>query len=110
MPHTYYTPGGFLLAMTLGGAVDITVDHNTMFQTNTPVANDTAPGSPTNFTFTNNITPNGPNGVPSIPGAVVDRNVIIGGTPLSRVSGNHFPSAFARGSGCRTHDSTESPQ
>ena len=92
MPHTYYTPGGFLLAMTLGGAVDITVDHNTMFQTNTPVANDTNPGSPTNFTFTNTLTPNGPNGVPSIPGAVVTANVLLGGNPVNYPAGNFFPS------------------
>src|SRR5438309_1801545 len=96
MPHPNYQAGGVLLGMDTGGAANVTMDHNTAFQTGDPIINNTPPASPTNFVFTNNIA-NAPSGSGAIsttsfgPGSVFAGNVIIGGNPSSYPANNFSP-------------------
>ena len=85
--------------MDNGGAADITVDHNTAFQTTDPIINNAFPASPTNFVFTNNITPSGPDVINTTSlglGLVFDGNVIISGNPSNYPLNNFFPSSLAQ--------------
>src|SRR5205807_4054802 len=91
------------------GAANVVVDHNTAFQTESPVYAQVSTGAPnTGFVYTNNLTPNnqgvsgdGTMGNPmatlntSFPGAVLAGNALIGGNPLSYPSNNFFPSTPA---------------
>jgi hypothetical protein len=94
------------LIQVLQGAADITVDHNTAFESNAVLA---ASGEPNpGFAFTNNIVLKGKSGVggdnyygnPSralsayFPGAVFLKNVIAGAEASDYPSGNFFPASM----------------
>lgn len=94
------------LIQVLRGAEDVTVDHNTAFQSNAVLAasGDASPG----FKFTNNIVLNGKAGVGGdnyygdparalsayFPGAVFSDNVIVGGDSRRYPAGNFFPASM----------------
>ncbi len=95
------------LFQILSGAADVTIDHNTAFQSGEIVA---ASGDANiGFTFRNNIAPNNLYGVGGdndygnplaaladyFPGAVFRRNVIQGGNPVKYPLDNFFPPALA---------------
>ena len=91
------------------GAANVAIDHNTAFQTESPVYAQVATGAPnTGFVYTNNLTPtnqgvrgDGTAGAPlatldtSFPGWVFAGNALIGGTPLSYPPNNFFPATSA---------------
>ena len=100
-------PGSGRLFQILDGTLDITIDHNTAFQTGDIIS---ASGGPnTGFTFRNNISPNNVYGVGGdndygdplatlrdyFPGAVFRRNVIQGGDPAKYPADNFFPATMA---------------
>ncbi len=102
--------GGGRLFQLLNGTAKIVVDHNTAFHTGNII---TAEGpAHTDFVFTNNIvaqnaygivgTGTAP-GIPSLdayfPGAVVRKNVIVGGTASHYPPGNFFPTSPAEAPG-----------
>ncbi len=97
---------GNLIQVT-GGAADITVDHNTAFETNAVLV---ASGQPNpRFTFTNNLAPKGVYGVGGdsyygdpnqalsayFPGAVFVANVLQGGDASDYPPGNFFPASLS---------------
>jgi hypothetical protein len=96
------------LFQLLDGVSDVTIDHNTALQTDTLVwGGDHAPN--TGFVFQNNIVLHNLYGImgsstgsgrPSLeryfPGAVVRRNVIVGGSPDRYPPDNFFPSSIDR--------------
>jgi hypothetical protein len=96
-----------VLIQVFRGAADITVDHNTAFETYAVLV---AGGEPNErFTFTNNIVPNAVYGVGGdnhygdparalstyFPGAVFRANVIQGGWEPDYPSGNFFPASMS---------------
>ncbi|MBI4638149.1 MAG: hypothetical protein HY727_17575 [Candidatus Rokubacteria bacterium] len=98
--------GGGVLFQILNGTASVVIDHNTAFQTGNIL---TAEG-PTHagFVFTHNIVPHNAFGIvgtgtaPGIatlnayfPGAVVRKNVIVGGGARQYPPGNFFPQSFA---------------
>jgi len=95
------------LIQVFRGAADITIDHNTAFETYAVLV---AGGEPNqNFTFTNNIVPNAVYGVSGdnhygdppralsayFPGAVFRANVIQGGYAPDYPTGNFFPASMS---------------
>jgi hypothetical protein len=94
---------GYLMQI-LGGPKDVTVDHNTVIQTNSGgIAK--IDGTVDGFVFTNNIVANGAYGIiaterapgndsirNNLPGARIASNVIAGGNGSIYPSGNQFPS------------------
>src|SRR5437588_11795509 len=91
------------------GAANVVIDHNTAFQTESPVYAQVSTGAPnTGFVYTNDLTPNnqgvsgdGTAGNPlatlntSFPGWVFAGNALIGGSLPSYPSNNFFPSTPA---------------
>ncbi len=99
--------GSGRLFQILDGTADITIDHNTAFQTGEVIA---ASGtSNTGFTYRNNITPNNQYGVAGdnyygdpmgalttyFPGVIFRRNVLQGGDSAKYPSDNFFPATMA---------------
>jgi len=100
--------GGFgRLVQVLDGAANVTIDHNTAFQSGEIiVASGTANSG---FTYTNNITPHNQNGVAGdnhygdppgalstyFPGALFRRNVLQGGTASKYPADNFFPATMS---------------
>jgi hypothetical protein len=97
---------GNLIQIT-DGAADITVDHNTAFETHAVLV---ASGQPNpRFTFTNNLAPKGVYGVGGdsyygapnralstyFPGSVFLANVLQGGDPSDYPPGNFFPASMS---------------
>jgi hypothetical protein len=94
---------GYMVTL-LGGARDVTFDHNTMISADLSLVTvDRAPVQ--NFRFTNNVARHNAYGIkgdgqsvgtPTIsavfPGAVIDRNVLAGGSASYYPAGNLFPS------------------
>ena len=95
------------LIQVFRGAADVTIDHNTAFETYAVLV---AGGEPNqNFTFTNNIVPNAVYGVSGdnyygdaaralsayFPGAVFRANVIQGGYGPDYPAGNFFPASMS---------------
>jgi hypothetical protein len=88
-------------ASVAGGAKDVTIDHNTAFQTGPQMVADGAPSA--GFTYQNNLTHNGTGFLGSgtgdgnstlgtyFPGAVFRKNSIIGGSASNFPPGNFFP-------------------
>jgi hypothetical protein len=97
------TWGGFgRLFQVLNGTANLMIDHNTAFETGSPVNAAAAPNA--GFIFTNNIAPNqggvgGDNtwGNPLLtlstyfPGSVFAGNALAGGNPSSYPANNYFP-------------------
>jgi hypothetical protein len=100
--------GGGRLFQLLDGTSDISIDHNTALQSDTLLfGGDHAPH--TGFVFQNNIALHNRYGIigsgtaagqPTLdryfPGALVRRNVIVGGRPDQYPSGNFFPASIAQ--------------
>jgi hypothetical protein len=98
--------GAGQLLLTSGGR-NVTIDHNTVFTDGTSVVY--ADGDPVyGFTFTNNIVPDNLWAIMGggasegnvtlatfFPGAVFQRNVIIGGASSLYPSGNYFPASLS---------------
>ncbi len=93
--------GGGRLYQILYGAADVTIDHNTAFQTGSIIMSEGPPN--TNFYFRNNIQPHGDYGVSGtgtgdgmstlntyFPNAVFTKNVIAPGSASSYPPGNYF--------------------
>ncbi|PYQ18333.1 MAG: hypothetical protein DMF79_15335, partial [Acidobacteria bacterium] len=95
------------LFQMLDGAADVTIDHNTAFQSGTVVQ---AAGVPDlGFVYTNNLTPNNQYGVAGdgtagnplltlstyFPGALFSKNILMGGSILSYPPGNFFPASWS---------------
>jgi cellulose synthase/poly-beta-1,6-N-acetylglucosamine synthase-like glycosyltransferase len=97
---------GGRLFQVLNGARDVTIDHNTAFQTDTVLfAGETIPN--TGFVFTNNIAPHNDYGVIGgstaignasiaryLPGSVFKGNVLPGGQADVYPAGNFFPASM----------------
>jgi glycosyltransferase involved in cell wall biosynthesis len=95
--------GSGRLFQLLNGTADVTIDHNTAFQSGSLVqGGDSAPHA--GFVFRNNIAPHNEYGIigggtgiglPSIeryfPGAIIEKNVIAGGRAAVYPPGNFFP-------------------
>lgn len=91
------------LFQLLDGTVDVVIDHNTSFQTDSIVlGGDDVPHA--GFVFSNNIAPHNAYGIvgsgtgvgnPTLkryfPGAVIWKNIIVGGSPDRYPRGNFFP-------------------
>ena len=99
--------GAGRLFQILSGAVDVVIDHNTGFQTDAVVMADGTPPAP-GFVYKNNITPHGTYGIIGsgvgvgnvtlkqyFPGALVLRNVLVGGDASLYPAGNFFPPSLA---------------
>jgi len=99
--------GSGRLFQILDGTADITIDHNTAFQTGEVIA---ASGTAnTGFTYRNNLTPNNLYGVAGdnfygdplgalttyFPGVIFRRNVLQGGDALKYPADNFFPATMA---------------
>ena len=96
------TWGGGRLFQLLAGSADIAIEHNTALQTENIMSAD---GNPhVRFAYRDNITPHGAYGIigtgtgvgrPTIaayfPGAIIAKNVIIGGNPAQYPANNFFP-------------------
>lgn len=94
------------LFQLLSGTADVIIDHNTAFHTGNIIMVEGAPN--TGFVYTNNLTPHnaygiigtglGP-GLPTInqyfPGAVILRNVLVGGEATYYPPENYFPPSMA---------------
>jgi len=95
------------LIQLINGAADVTIDHNTAFETNAVIV---ATGQPNpGFTFTNNVVLNGRYGVGGdshygdpigalstyFPGVVFRANVIEGAYPPDYPPGNFFPTSIS---------------
>ncbi|HEV3215239.1 MAG TPA: hypothetical protein VGZ27_05925 [Vicinamibacterales bacterium] len=96
------TWGSGRLFQLLAGSADIAIEHNTAQQTENIINGDGEPH--VRFAFRDNITPHGPYGIigtgtgvgrPTIaayfPGAIIAKNVIIGGNPAQYSASNFFP-------------------
>ena len=90
----------------VGGPDDVTIDHNTSFQTGHVAIADGTPAAQ-QFVFTNNLAPSNAygffgsgvgSGNPALefyfPGAVFTRNVIVGGDKTIYPADNFFPAGF----------------
>jgi hypothetical protein len=98
--------GAGRLFQLLDGTSDVTIDHNTAFQSDTLVAGgDRAPH--VRFVFQNNIAPHNlygiigsgtASGLPTLnryfPKALIQHNVIVGANPDRYPAGNSFPSSI----------------
>ena len=99
--------GSGRLFQLLDGTADITIDHNTAFQTGEIIV---ASGDPNvRFTYRNNLTPHNQYGVGGdnyygnpmgalaayFPGSVFTRNVLQGGNAAQYPAGNFFPATMA---------------
>jgi hypothetical protein len=94
------------LFQLLNNPADVTINHNTAFQTDSPIV--AAAAATTGFVFTNNITPNNLYGVAGdgtfgnplltlatyFPGYVFARNAIVGGNLSSYPPDNFFPASL----------------
>lgn len=99
--------GSGRLFQPLSGTADVTIDHNTAFQTGDAIGADGIAN--TGFTYTNNLTPNNVYGVGGtgtygnpiltlttfFPGAVFRRNILTGGVAASYPTDNFFPATMA---------------
>ena len=95
------------LFQILNGVANLTIDHNTAFQTGDIIGSDQDPNS--GFTFTNNVAPNNLYGVGGantygnpvltldtyFPDAVFTNNAIVGVNSPVYPSGNFFPQSFS---------------
>jgi hypothetical protein len=95
------------LFQPIRGTADVTIDHNTAFQTGDAIGAD-GPAN-TTFTYTNNLTPNNQYGVggtntsgnPTLtlttyfPGAIFRRNILAGGNAMDYPTDNFFPATLA---------------
>jgi hypothetical protein len=93
------------LFQPLNGAADITIEHNTAFQTGAIIFADLGPFP--GFTYRDNLTPENEGtvgsgtarGIPTLnayfPGAVYVKNVQAGGPAASYPAGNFFPASLA---------------
>jgi hypothetical protein len=95
--------GNGRLFQPLSGTADVTIDHDTAFQTGDAIGADGAAN--TGFSYTNNLTPNNVYGVGGtgtygnpiltlttfFPGAVFRRNILVGGVAASYPTDNFFP-------------------
>lgn len=96
------------LFQVINGARDVTIDHNTSFQTETVLfGGDTTPN--TNFVFTNNVAPHNQYGIIGsstavgngsiehyFPGGVFKGNVMPGGQADVYPGGNFFPASMGQ--------------
>ena len=97
--------GGGRLFQLLDGTADVVIEHNTAFQTGNII---TAEGAVhTGFVYRNNLTPHNAYGIlgtgtapgqPTLdtcfPGAVVAKNVMVGGSAAVYPGGNFFPASL----------------
>lgn len=108
--NLFYDVGGIWgrgqLFQLLDGTAQVTIDHNTALQTDSVVLGGDG-GAHSGFVFSNNIAPHNAFGIigsgfgiglPTLeryfPGAIVRRNVLIGGVPGQYPPDNFFPAAL----------------
>ncbi|MGH9753039.1 MAG: hypothetical protein ACREA2_09660 [Blastocatellia bacterium] len=101
-------PADGRFAQIVGGPVNITIDHNTIFQSGVIIIADAGPSQ--GFVFRNNIAPHNEygvmgsgkgSGVPALnhyfPGAIFQKNVIVGVTSgVSYPAGNFTPASVSQ--------------
>jgi len=99
--------GAGRLFQVLSGTADVTMDHNTAFQTENVVMADGTPAN-SGFVYRNNLSPHNLYGVfgsgvgvgtvalnAYFPGAIFARNILAGGNPADYPADNFFPATLA---------------